>query len=75
MKNLLKIAVGVVLLYIIYANFFDNTCKYSGCKQKGIGWVKCSKAPAKIAAFCNDGVVRYKETGGYCSKNHAIADN
>ena len=75
MKKILQIVLGVVVLYFIYSTFFDNNCKYPGCKRKGNGWVKCSQAPLKMAAFCSGGAVRYKDSGGYCSKEHAIEAN
>ena len=64
--------ITIIILSSILVSCNSAKCNYSGCERDGIGWVKCSEAPSEIAAYCSGGAVRYEESGGYCSKSHAI---
>ena len=68
-----EIITSIVTLFLIgwfILFLFDDSCELDGCEKEAIGWEKsteCSQYPYSIC--------RPDSTGGYCSKDHAIADN
>lgn len=72
---------GIVILFLIgwfIFSLFDNSCKLSGCKNDGIGWTNSTSVLGKSTFDGGCEVLPChpygKNSGGYCSREHALAD-
>ena len=65
--NYFKSIVFISLVTLLFS-CTGNTCDLSGCSNEGIGWTNGSECTPY------GGACRLSETGGYCSKSHALRD-
>ena len=68
-KMFLSILSISFFVFIAFGSMDDGTCDKSGCDNQATGWTNGSECAQYSYSVC-----RLTSSGGYCSKNHAIAD-
>jgi len=61
LKGLIQLVFVGILVYFLISWLTDDTCRLSGCDNKGIGWQYCPQV---------GGPCKPKGYGGFCSREH-----